>query len=169
MILPQPTGVVRGEGFHPDYTLMLERDRSAEPGRIARASARVRGGSLDRALSAGADPRRSPQLAARAAILTSRRTRDAVAEGLERLVDTAHGPHRRWWAVGQHEPVLANAAELHSLARVLHGAEPVRPRGMAILNRLLVDGTGPAYNGDRATLDRRLSDARAELVLERAA
>jgi hypothetical protein len=169
MILPQPTGVVRGEGFHPDYALMLERDRTAEPGRVARASARLRGGSLDRALSAGADPGRSPRLAARAAILTSRRTRDTLAEGLERLVDTAHGPHRRWWALGQHERVLANAAELHALARVLHGAEAVRPRGVAMLNRLLVDGTGPVYQGDRATLARHLSDARDALVFERAA
>jgi hypothetical protein len=169
MILPQPNGVVRGEGFHPDYTLVLERDRTAEPGRIARASARLRGGSLDRALSAGADPRRSPQLAARAALLTSRRTRETLAEGLERLVDTAQGPHRRWWALGQHERVLANAGELHALARVLHGAQPVRPRGVAMLNRLLVDGTGPAYQGDQATFARRLSEARDALVLERAA
>src|SRR5205807_2225504 len=46
-------------------------DRTIEPGRLARALARVGARPLDRKLSAGADPAGSTMLAARACRLTS--------------------------------------------------------------------------------------------------
>jgi hypothetical protein len=51
--------------------------RAMAPGAFTRLRARVRSGSFDRALIAGADPASRPELAARAAALNSRRNRAA--------------------------------------------------------------------------------------------
>jgi hypothetical protein len=116
---------------------------------------------LDRALIDGADPAGSPRLAARAAVLGSRRSRTELAEGLERLVSQAQAPHRRWWALEAPDAVLANSSELHSLASLLHSDTPLYVRGVASLRELLADGRGPAYRGGGTALARALSDARA--------
>ncbi len=139
-------------------------DRAARPGRLARLAARARAGSLDRALIAGADPARSPQLSARAALLTSPRTRTAIAGGLERLVEAARGPRGRWCAVSAGAPLLASAAELLELAELLRGRAPLYARGVAMLNELISDGTGPAYHGERDELARVLREARSALA-----
>jgi hypothetical protein len=136
---------------------------AAAPGRRAKLAARLRSGTLDRALIAGADPARSGALAARAALLTSRRCRTEVAEGLERLVGAARGPQRRWWDLGHREAVLENSRELQELAMELRGDSPVYASGVARLHRLIVDGTGPAHGGRASALARELSDARAAL------
>jgi hypothetical protein len=115
------------------------------PDLAARLVARVRWSSLDRQLVAGADPTGSPQLAARAAALASPRERMKLADGLERVVDAAHGPQRRWWAVSRHAPVRANAAQLRALAYLLRSSRPLYARGTAIVNQLLTDGCGPLY------------------------
>src|SRR5947209_7677260 len=70
--------------------------RRLDPGWTARLAARLRGSALDRALSAGADPAASPQLAARAARLTSASMRCQVARGLERIALGEHHAYRRW-------------------------------------------------------------------------
>jgi hypothetical protein len=133
-------------------------------GSVARLLARARAGSLDRALIAGADPTGSRQLAARVARLTAPRTRALIAEGLDRLVQAARGPQRRWWAVGQRHPLLANAEDLHELAALLRGGTPLHARGIAILSEALSDGTGPAYHGDATAVARWLHDARAAMA-----
>jgi hypothetical protein len=124
------------------------RDRPSaklEHGVLANVAAHLRAGSLDRALAAGADPGASRQLAARARLLTSRRRRAAAACALERLVRSAQGPHRRWWALSHHNTVLANSSELHALASLLRSERPVYAHGVALLNQLLSNGTGPVY------------------------
>jgi hypothetical protein len=129
----------------------------------ARVAARVRSGSLDRALISGADPARSAALAARASLLTSRCYRSAVAEGLERLVSRARGPQRRWWDLAHRDAVLENSTELRALAMTLRADRPVYASGMARLNQFLTDGTGPAHTGGASAVARALSDARAAL------
>ncbi len=76
----------------------------------------------------------------------------------------ARGPQRRWWAVSPHSPLLANADELRELAELLRGGEPLRPAGMAILNGLLTDGSGPAYRGQPRAAARLLREARAAML-----
>jgi hypothetical protein len=120
---------------------------------------RLRTRSLDDSLIAGADPGARAELAARAARLTSRSMRREVADGLEQLA--ADPPVRRFAIVPFRRAAGVNATELRALAIRLRGAAPVRARGVAILWRLLTDGTGPAYT-DRAgdSLAASLHDAR---------
>jgi hypothetical protein len=137
---------------------------AATVSRRARISARIRVSALDRALIDGADPARGPALAARAALLTSRRGRSQLAAGLEQLVRKAQGSQRRWWALEQRQAILANASELHAVAMELHSEQPLYAAGLARVNQLLVDGSGPAYCGPAAGLARALRDARAALA-----
>src|SRR5271155_3049800 len=149
-MLSQKIGTIDGESFSVGYERLVV--RSLGPGRLARMTARVHSQSLDRALIAGADPSGSPQLAARAAQLTSRRTRVLIAGGLERLLRAAQGPQKRWWAASRRGQLLANASRLHELATLLVSGSPLYARGIAMLNQLLTDGTGPAYLGDGESL-----------------
>ena len=133
------------------------------PGPVTRCLARLRARRLDRALVAGADPAGSSQLEARAARLTAPGHRAILAEGLERLVQAAHGPRRRWWAPCARDHLVANTVEIGELAEILRGSAPVYARGVAMVDQLLTDGAGPAYLGPRETLARRLREARAAL------
>lgn len=160
-MLSQEIGTVGGESFSISYKRLL--GRTLGPGWLARLAAHIHSQSLDRALIAGADPAGSPQLAARAAQLTTSRTRALIAEGLERLVVAAQGPQKRWRAVSRHGHLLANAAELHELAALLRGGAPLYARGIAILNQLLTDGTGPAYLGAGESLAYLLDEARTAM------
>jgi hypothetical protein len=138
-------------------------ERALRPGVAARLMARVRWASLDQALIEGADPAGSPLLAARAARLTSTRNRAALAAGLERMVRRAQGSQRRWWDLARRETVLANSSELHALAALLSGSTPLYVRGVAMLERLLTDGTGATYGCSEARLGRELREARASM------
>jgi hypothetical protein len=133
------------------------------PGAAVRLLARLRSRSLDGALIGGADPASSPQLAARAVMLGSRRHRRALGEGLARLVAIAQGAPRRWSPLESREAVLANSSELHALASMLHGDTPLYVRGLALLDQLLSDGAGPAYRGDVLALGSALSAVRSAL------
>jgi hypothetical protein len=127
--------------------------------RWSRFTARLRGGALDRALLAGADPSTSRALAARASLLTSRRSRDEIARALDTLVRRAQGPQRRWWDLSQREAILENSSELHALAMTLTRDRAVYAAGVAHLRQLVMDGTGPAYRGSASALARALRDA----------
>jgi hypothetical protein len=160
-MLSQKICSVDGESFTVGYERRVV--RSLGPGPLARVAARMRSQSLDRALIAGADPSSSALLAARAAQLTSARSRALIAEGLERLLRAAQGPQRRWWAVSRRGHMLANASRLHELASLLASGTPLYARGIAMLNQLLTDGTGPAYLGEGERLTRWLDEARVAL------
>jgi hypothetical protein len=150
-----------GESFSTVYDRLAA--QAFTPGHIARLTARLRSGALDRALIAGADPASSPQLAARAANLTTPRFRELIADGLERLLLVAEGPTRRWWAAGRRAAVVANACELRELAALLRGGSLLCARGMAIVGELLSDGAGPAYLGEADGLAQELHRARVAL------
>jgi hypothetical protein len=96
-------------------------------------------------------------------MLASPRYRRAVAEGLERLLRGAQGPHRRWWAVSRHATVLAHSSELAELASVLRSERPAYARGIAILNLLLTEGSSAAYHGGPSQLAHELAAARAAI------
>jgi hypothetical protein len=161
MMISQEPATAHAEGFVLGYDRAAR--RVLQPGRLARAAARVRGISLDRALADGGDPASSPQLAARAALLTSPQSRAEIAASLERLVQAAQGPQKRWWALSRTSGVLANSGELCALACLLRDGGPVYARGVALVKRLVTDGSGPAYRGEADALTREVSVARAAL------
>jgi hypothetical protein len=135
-----------------------------EPGVTARLAARVRRDALDRALIEGADPAATGQLAARVARLTSRSMRREVASGLDDLALDGPGAGGRWRVRPSRAAAAANAPELHALAARLREPGPLYARGIAMLSRLLTEGTGPAYNDSRGDLlAKRLRDARVAM------
>ena len=127
-------------------------------------AAHARAGSLDRALIAGANPARSPQLAARAALLTAPRTRALIAGGLGRARAGRAGAARALVGGRSRRPLLASAPSCSSWQALLRGDAPLDARGVAMLDELLTDGTGPAYHGERDQLARVLREARAALA-----
>ena len=136
--------------------------RALDPPRSARVAARLIAGRLDRALIDGADPSASPRLAARAAMLTSRSTRSELADGLDVVLARAQRSPSRRRVLPRHASVLANAALLRELAGVLRGPAPLYAGGIAMVRRLLTDGTGPMYTSrDGIALERALRKARA--------
>ncbi len=158
----QRTRVAREESFAYGYRRASE--RALEPGRIARALARARASALNATLIAGADPASSPQLAARALQLTSRRTRESLASGLGEFLWRAQAPRTRWRVCPRRTAVCANASALAELAGLLAGESPVYARGVATLEQLLTDGSGAAYRGDAELLARRLRECRRAMT-----
>jgi hypothetical protein len=73
--------------------------------------------------------------------------RESLARGVERLVAAADRTRPRITAaIPPHRAEVRQARrELLSLAEVLRADGPVSPRGVALVSRLLTDGTGPAY------------------------
>jgi hypothetical protein len=135
-----------------------------EPTLIARLRARSRRLELDHALAEGADPSSSPVLAARAAQLVSRANRRRLAGALERFALTAEASHGLFRAMPRRQSMAANRAELMRLAHALRRGGPLYARGVAILELVLIDGTGPAYTDARGEgLARQLALAGASL------
>ncbi len=161
MIAQAPTRTV-DEVFLSGYESAAR--RVLRPGRITRLVALARARSLDGALADGDDPAGSAQRAARAAVLGAPATRAATADQLEQLLQTAAGDARGRWSVRPHRSsIIANARTIRALAALLRGATPLRVRGIAMLQALLRDGTGPAYVGDDEKLARRLDEALVEM------
>ena len=130
----------------------------------ATLAARLRGHALDTALIGGADPAAAPQLTARVALLTSRKSREGLAEGLERLLEGARGPRRRWWALARRDALLENASDIRAVAALLRGCSPVYASGVAAVREMLADSTGPAYRGDGRELAQHLAAVRTALA-----
>lgn len=102
---------------------------------------------LDRRLAAGADPQSSAALAARAARVTDERFRARVADGLAAAIDRASNERSAFSAAipVQWAQVQNARAELTELIDELRAPWPVRPQGVAMARRLLLDGGGPLY------------------------
>jgi len=127
-----------------------------------RLLARAQAGCLDRRLAEGASPEASAYLAARAARLTSTPFRRDLAASLRRLV-LAAGESPRARAARQvaasktpgaaHPPriplrlaqISQSARLIAVLASRLAEPGPVPVRGVAMVTRLLSEGTGPLY------------------------
>ena len=134
------------------------------PGPRARLLARLRAGSLDRELLAGADPAGSPQLAARALALTSPRSRATLVAGLERWLSPARGATSRLRVLPRRDLAVAGEAEVRAIVTELRGSTRLYAQGLAQLRALITDGTGPAYVGERDVLAGLLAEARAAIA-----
>jgi hypothetical protein len=119
--------------------------RLFSPPLVTRVAARVRRLDLDQALADGADPAASPLLAARAAQLVRRAGRYRIAAALEHVALTVDTPGGRLSTRPLRAAVRANRAQLLELAATLRGNRLLYARGIAILELVLIDGTGPAY------------------------
>jgi hypothetical protein len=128
----------------------------------------LRRGSLDRSLAAGADPATSPALSRRARQLTSRRSRAGLAASIRNLLDAAdEGPRGFTAAVPiQRHEILRERQMLLQLAAELESHDELKPRGIAMVERLLIEGTSPVYvDGPEGALHRALVHAHAALYL----
>ena len=138
-------------------------DRTIEPRWPARALARLVARALDRRLIAGADPAGSTLLAARACRLTSYAHREALADSLGRLLDAAARAEHRVWVLPNRGAIEAQGDELRDFASLLRSGAPLYARGIAMLGRLLSDGTGPVYVGPPKMLARSVGEVCAAL------
>jgi hypothetical protein len=135
-----------------------------EPRLLTRLRARLRRLELDHALAEGADPSDSPLLAARAAQLVSPGARHRLASALERLVLTGDAPATPWRVTPRPYAMDANRQRLLDLTTTLRRGGLLYARGIAILELVLIDGTGPAYTDARGEgLARQLTLAVASL------
>jgi hypothetical protein len=138
-------GVTNGSTLQLSRTWLECTDCLFEPTAFARLRARFRRVELDRVLADGVDPTGSPLLAARAAQLVRPRSRARLAEALERLALTAEAQAGRFRVAPRRQAVQANRATLLDLAGRLRRGGPLYARGIAMLELVLIDGTGPAY------------------------
>jgi len=116
-----------------------------EPHLVVRLRARARRLKLDRALAGGVDLSASPLLAARAAQLVDPSMRQRIAACLERFAFTADRPPSGVQTLPLRSAVRPNQEVLLELARTLRRSQPCYARGIAMLELVLADGTGPAY------------------------
>jgi hypothetical protein len=119
--------------------------RLFEPSLMAQLRARAHRLKLDRALAAGADPSTSPLLAARAAQLVDPRTRRRIADCLEQFASTVDRPRSRVQTLPLRGAVRPNQESLIALAQTLRREPLSYAHGIAMLELVLADGTGPAY------------------------
>jgi hypothetical protein len=143
-----------------------------QPRLAVRLAARLRWFSLDERLIAGEDPSGSQLLSAHAARLTSPRSREAVAAGLAALMRAVEQPARMSRVSPDRSAVLANRKALEDIGRRLESRAAVYAPGVARLERLISDSTGPAFGGGVKALEDELTSAAAELsgaALERTA
>jgi len=104
--------------------------------------------SLDEQLAEGRDPGSDPALLLRARQLRSQRNRSRLASWIERLIAESETPPppcltTRVSIAG--EKVVEARDQLQVLAQVLRHDEQARPRGIAMVERLLTDGGSVLY------------------------
>lgn len=126
--------------------------------------------SLDERLAAGFDPASDPALALRAAQLRSPRHRRRLAAWLERLVGDSEVS---WSGMSAAVPIFREQVSeardsLLRLAKVLRDAGRIRPRGVAMVERLLTDADSVVYTKTaRGAVELQVQAALGALVEER--
>jgi hypothetical protein len=117
-----------------------------------RMLARAAAARLDRELAAGASPETSAILAARATALTSTKARRDLATSVQQILAAAGQPPAAPPApAAAVRPALnwarisGSAVPLATLAATLAAPGPAPVQGVAMVSRLLADGTGPFY------------------------
>jgi hypothetical protein len=156
VLLLSPTSALRPDVFEPRRVRF--RDRIA---------ARLRAHALDRQLADGVPPERGAALSLRARRLIEPGFAAVLAHGLTRIVREARTRELpRGRVAFRLSAVREVADELDELAVRLLGLRPVAVRGVAHVNLLLTDGTGPLYSsGAREDLVGAVRRARAALEL----
>ena len=115
---------------------------------LLRIGVRMHRAWLDSQLAEGRRPDSDPALAERARQLTSETMRHRLSRALLRIVDVAARtprPRRSAAAPLDRGAVLEARALLIQLAQRLEAEDAVNPRGVAMVARLITDGTGPLY------------------------
>ena len=119
---------------------------------------------LDEQLAHGADPETDPLLSRRAAQLSSPSTRNDLADTLERAL------RESWksWSISARLPlrrgeVRACDEDLLALSRRLRDVRPIDVAGVAMVARLVFDGTSPLYRDGAISLRYALRAARLAL------
>jgi hypothetical protein len=125
-------------------------------------------GALDAQLSAGIDPRRTPELSLRATQLSTRRHRGALARTLRGIVAEASEPRPPVRAIAvlvARPQVRAAADSLLALAARLDSPRPAHAGGIAAVQRLITDTNGSPFYVDCAPglIERRAGDAIAAM------
>ena len=145
-----------------DAVLVARRARLRE-----RLASRLGATWLDVELARGVPPEARAALALRAQTLGERRTRNALARSLRRILDDARqgSPPRRGQIATLRADVLAATDELERLIERLLEPGIVAARGLAQVRVLLTDGGGPLYFRG-ASQDLRAAAARALTQLE---
>jgi hypothetical protein len=130
-----------------------------------RLMARLQAHALDCELARGVAPESCGALTLRAHTLIGPSARTALARQLRRVVSDARGGHVWLSRVAVRRPaVLDAAAELDVLADRLAAPGPVDVRGVAQVQLLLSDGTGPLYfRGATEELRARVANALSRL------
>jgi hypothetical protein len=131
-----------------------------------RVAARAHAEHLDRALAAGASPDASTGLALQAQRLVDPWSRRQLAATLEAVTDRAGRPPlmRSWRAPQAAGAIRAAAPELLALSARLRAPTVVSAEGVAQVEALLTDGTGPLYRpGPSSALEGRARQARLAL------
>jgi len=126
--------------------------RQPKPTFEDRLIARILARSLDRELAGGVPARATSAHAARARQLTTDRTRRAVANRLDRLVEQAERPTSRLrvTAAPCREHVRAAKDLIRRTATRLRSEGPVDALAIARLRTLLSDPAGPCYSPELA-------------------
>ncbi|MGH2916950.1 MAG: hypothetical protein ACRDMX_18385 [Solirubrobacteraceae bacterium] len=119
------------------------------PAPAVRALARLCRLPLNRRIVSGADPVGSPLLAARALQLACPATRRRIASALERLALSADRPLSAFATAPLRSAVAPNRDALLETADALRRPGPLYARGIAMLELILIDGSGPAYTDAR--------------------
>jgi hypothetical protein len=125
---------------------------------------------LDMALANGADPGGRPELALRASQLVKPKQRLRLAASIDRLLKEAdQGRPALSAAVPiQRDQVKSARAALVSFAQALRAPEEVKPRGIAMLWKLITDPLSPVYmQTARGRLHLQVEAAGRHLLLDR--
>jgi hypothetical protein len=134
--------------------------RGNAPSIVLRMQVAARRAALTQALAEGADPASSALLALRARQLTSSQERAALSGTLQRTIEEARRPSRgRFGAVPIRRRAVIEADEpLRVMIARLRDSRPVAAEGMALINRIITDGTwSPLYNATAPGALRRLT------------
>lgn len=138
---------------------------------ILRVEARWSHWSLDERIAAGFDPASDPALAVRAEQLCSGRHRRRLAKWLEQLARDADVDRRPGMSSAVpivREQVMVGRDSLLRLSALLRGSERVRPRGVAIVKRLLNDSGSDLYTKTaRGAVEIQLQAALIAMVEDR--
>jgi hypothetical protein len=157
---------------HPDRRSFDHfRHTGAGPTQIGSLSLRTRVAlnrhRLTRALAEGADPTARPELAVRAAQLTSERNRRDVVRTLRRVIAEAHEPPMDPFRVAfiRRPAVLEAQDAIGAMIERLNSSGPVCAEGMAMAERIITNANcSPLYNASEPkTLRRQILVATAAL------
>jgi hypothetical protein len=92
----------------------------------------------------------SPLLAWRANEIVARKNRVALARSIRTAMQYADGRYLPNASPVNRQAVRTESRRLLALASRLEGDDPVAPRGVLLVERLLSDNSGPLYSRERA-------------------